>query len=152
MRMISGERREGGGEISAPLLDSGLMSFAARNVATSAQVEQFLTSMRAQGFMDELDRLREQARHEFTLEHTLALSATGVTFGLSVAYVFWMIRSGVLVGSLLSALPAWRVLDPLPVLSRADGTTDEDDDESGDDDAATPDPGANDPVRTLRGY
>ena len=65
MRMISGERREGGGEISAPLLDSGLMSFAARNVATSAQVEQFLTSMRAQGFMDELDRLRKQVRHSW---------------------------------------------------------------------------------------
>ena len=147
-----GERR--GGETGAQdtVLDAGLLGFSTRVAANNAQVEQFLTSMRAQGFMDELDRLREQARHEFSLEHTMALSATGVTFGLSVAYVFWMIRSGVLVGSLLSALPAWRVLDPLPVLSRADGNTDEDDDESGDDEAAAPDPGALDPMRTLRGY
>ena len=37
------------------------------------------------------------------------------------------VRGGVLLGSYLSALPAWRLLDPLPVLARPG--EDEDDDE-----------------------
>ena len=136
----------------AVLFDAGGLGFASRVAAGNAQIEQFLTSMRAPGFIDELDRLREQSRHEFDLEHTIALSATGVTFGLSVAYVFWMIRSGVLMGSLLSALPAWRVLDPLPVLSRPGGTAGDDDGEPDDDSAAAPENDVADPVRILRGY
>jgi hypothetical protein len=47
----------------------------------------------------------------------------------------------------LSSLPAWRVLDPLPVLARAG---DDDDDE---DDANDAPPGRDDDARqTLRGY
>jgi hypothetical protein len=51
----------------------------------------------------------------------------GVSLGLSLVYVLWLIRGGVLMGSYLSALPAWRVLDPLPVLSRVDDEAEEDD-------------------------
>ena len=51
----------------------------------------------------------------------------GVSLGLSLVYVLWLIRGGVLMGSYLSALPAWRVLDPLPVLSRVDEEAEEDD-------------------------
>ena len=42
-----------------------------------------------------------------------------VTGGLSVGYVVWLLRGGVLVSSMLSALPAWQMVDPLPVLSAA---------------------------------
>ena len=38
--------------------------------------------------------------------------------GLSVGYVLWLGRGGVLLASLLSALPAWSTLDPLPVLAQ----------------------------------
>jgi len=51
-----------------------------------------------------------------------------VSLGLSLLYVMWLIRGGVLMGSYLSALPAWRVLDPLPVLSRIDDDVEDDDD------------------------
>jgi hypothetical protein len=43
--------------------------------------------------------------------------------------VLWLIRGGVLLGSYLSAMPAWRLLDPLPVLARSD---DEDEDKEDD--------------------
>jgi hypothetical protein len=42
-------------------------------------------------------------------------------------YVLWLVRGGVLLGSYLSALPAWRLLDPLPVLARTGDDEDEDD-------------------------
>jgi hypothetical protein len=38
---------------------------------------------------------------------------------MSVGYVVWLFRGGLLLGSLLSSLPAWHVIDPLPVLARS---------------------------------
>ena len=60
------------------------------------------------------------------MDDSVTISAASVSLGLSLVYVVWLIRGGVLVGSYLSALPAWRLLDPLPVLSRVE---DEDDEE-----------------------
>jgi len=57
--------------------------------------------------------------------------------------VLWLIRGGVLVGSYLSALPAWRMLDPLPVLSRVDEEEDEEEPLEG---------GRRDGRDTLRGF
>lgn len=45
--------------------------------------------------------------------------AVGASF--SLGYVMWLLRSGVLATSLLSSLPAWRFVDPLPVLTHAAG-------------------------------
>jgi hypothetical protein len=45
----------------------------------------------------------------------------------------WLLRGGVLVTSLMSSLPAWRVIDPLPVLARGRRRADDEDDESLDD-------------------
>jgi Putative Ig domain len=45
---------------------------------------------------------------------------------LSVGSVLWAIRAGGLFGSLLASLPAWRNLDPLPVLGRDEAQEDVD--------------------------
>ena len=42
--------------------------------------------------------------------------ATAVSSALSVGYVVWTLRGGYLVASLLSSVPAWQFIDPLPVL------------------------------------
>lgn len=56
-------------------------------------------------------------------------TSTGISTGLSVGYLLWLVRGGTLMGSVLSSLPAWRFVDPLPVLgSLADDM--EDDEES----------------------
>ena len=39
---------------------------------------------------------------------------------LSVGYVMWVLRGSYLVGSLLSSMPVWRIVDPLPVLGFLD--------------------------------
>jgi hypothetical protein len=47
----------------------------------------------------------------------LAIGAvSGATVLLSAGYLVWCLRGGALVASALSALPAWRSFDPLPVL------------------------------------
>ena len=52
--------------------------------------------------------------HRRVTESGVVLSA-----GLSIGYVIWLVRGGVLVSSMLSALPAWQMIDPLPVLTAA---------------------------------
>lgn len=65
-----------------------------------------------------LDALREQLQdHGLQRRHVVA-SSIAVSTGLSVGYVIWLVRGGALVGSMLSAMPAWQMIDPLPVLSR----------------------------------
>jgi len=49
-----------------------------------------------------------------------------VSTGLSVGYVIWTLRSGILMTGLLSSLPAWRFIDPLPILSGRVNVDDED--------------------------
>jgi len=43
-------------------------------------------------------------------------SATVVSLGASAAYLIWLIRGGSLLSSMLSIFPAWKSMDPLPVL------------------------------------
>jgi large repetitive protein len=106
--------------------------------------ESIQQALRGAAFVQQLDGLREGLRREFDLDRTVSISVAGVSLGVSVAYVLWLVRGGVLLGSYLSALPAWRLLDPLPVLSRV-GEDEEDDDEPLDRTApAAPDP--------LRGF
>lgn len=46
----------------------------------------------------------------------VAGTATVASFSVSAAYLLWLVRGGSLLSSLLSILPAWKSLDPLPVL------------------------------------
>jgi glycerate-2-kinase len=55
-------------------------------------------------------------------------SSVAVTTGLSVGYVAWLVRGGVLLSTALSSLPAWQFIDPLPVLARTRDGKDGDDD------------------------
>jgi len=53
-------------------------------------------------------------------------TSTGISTGLSVGYLIWLVRGGTLMGSVLSSLPAWRFVDPLPVLGSIAGDADKD--------------------------
>jgi hypothetical protein len=81
-------------------------------------------------FKQELDKLRETVQAEAAIETRVAASVFVASTGLSVGYVLWLLRGGALLASLLSSLPAWRLVDPLPVLGRVGGGEDDSDDES----------------------
>ena len=91
---------------------------------------------KAEAFARDLDDLRESVKEGVSFEKYALNSAVAVSSGLSVGYVAWLIRGGVLVTAMLSSMPAWRVLDPFPVLARqqggvgGDGYDDDDDDDS----------------------
>ncbi|MBC5783734.1 SBBP repeat-containing protein [Ramlibacter sp. USB13] len=90
--------------------------------------EELQRSLRSTQFGGELDRLREGVQEALELERSITISVAGVSLSLSILYILWLIRGGVLLGSYLSALPAWRLLDPLPVLSRVDEEAEEEED------------------------
>ena len=77
-------------------------------------------------FLAELDRLQEDIDSLVGFETTVAGSTIAATMGLSIGYVIWLTRGGLLVASLLSSLPAWRLIDPVVVLAQL-GVGDEDD-------------------------
>ncbi|MCY7317615.1 MAG: hypothetical protein LH617_02610 [Ramlibacter sp.] len=101
--------------------------FALSQRSEGVTVEEMQRSLRSTEFSGQLDRMRAGLQENLDLNRNVTISVAGVSLGLSLVYVLWLIRSGVLMGSYLSALPAWRVLDPLPVLSRVDDEAQEDD-------------------------
>jgi hypothetical protein len=78
---------------------------------------------------EEIESLRENLREqdEIQTRGTVALAAGSLS--MTLAYLLWLVRGGALVASALSALPAWRILDPLPVLSRVNDDEDDEADE-----------------------
>jgi len=113
--------------IAAEASDLVLNRFAITGVREGAALEDLQRTLRSTAFSNQLDELRSNLYEGLELDKTITISVAGVSLGLSLVYVLWLIRGGVLMGSYLSALPAWRVLDPLPVLSRVDEEAEEDD-------------------------
>ena len=86
-----------------------------------------LSTLGYQFLLDTLDDIKRETASEAQFQNIVASSAIAVTTGLSVGYVIWLIRSGILLSTFLSSMPAWQILDPLPILAGRIG--DEDDDE-----------------------
>ncbi|HVE52988.1 MAG TPA: hypothetical protein VNB23_06355, partial [Ramlibacter sp.] len=119
--------------------------FGTQGSDDGSTLEALQRSLRSPAFATELDRLRESVREDLDLDQAVSISVASVSLGLSLVYVLWLIRGGVLVASYLSALPAWRILDPLPVLSRVE------DEEEGEEDEPLQADG-NEARNTLRGF
>ena len=80
---------------------------------------------------NDLDSLQHQMKSEIHIRDLVVGLALTVTTGLTVGYVIWMIRGGMLVSSLLAQMPAWRLVDPLVVLSQVDDDSWAEDDNRG---------------------
>ncbi|MEI7465790.1 MAG: putative Ig domain-containing protein, partial [Burkholderiales bacterium] len=84
----------------------------------SAQWSQLL---RGDDVLRQLDELQRQMTESTDGQRAVMASSVAVTAGLSAGYVVWLVRGGVLVSSMLSALPAWQLIDPMPVMAAAKG-------------------------------
>jgi hypothetical protein len=75
---------------------------------------------------NQLDTFQEELAEDGATKETFEKFAVGATAvsvtGLSVGYVLWLIRGGTLLASLMSSLPAWCSMDPLPVLDSFDNS------------------------------
>lgn len=73
-----------------------------------------------------MDKLKETEQSQVSFTKPVMGTSAGVSTGISVGYLMWLLRNGTLMGSVLSALPAWRFVDPLPVLASLDDDVDDD--------------------------
>jgi hypothetical protein len=88
------------------------------------------SSLQSPALFDALDQLREGMQEQSRTDALVVATTTAASLGLSVGYVLWLLRGGVLITSMLSSLPAWRLVDPLPILGRLDEDDEEDEDDS----------------------
>jgi hypothetical protein len=80
---------------------------------------------------DRFDSVRVQLGTDLRSQVFTAGAATALASAFSVGYLVWTLRGGYLLATVLSSLPAWRMMDPLPILEcdrekSRDGTGDED--------------------------
>jgi hypothetical protein len=68
---------------------------------------------------EKLDRIRDGISIETNRDRNAIASAAVTVSAVAFGYVIWLLRGGLLLSSLLSTLPAWYTLDPLPILGSA---------------------------------
>ncbi len=69
-------------------------------------------------FIGALDRMQDEVVEFRSVPITMVGSTVAATTALSVGYVVWIARGGMLLASMLSSMPAWRLVDPFPILAR----------------------------------
>ena len=89
-------------------------------IAATIEVSEFESSLMGGVVWDDLD----SAKRDFMM-HQLqigvpAIAASAASF-LTVGYLAWIIRGGVLLTTMMSSIPAWSSFDILSVLESADG-------------------------------
>jgi hypothetical protein len=77
-------------------------------------------SLESEALARELEALRDEVNELASIEFHAVAASAAASLGLSVGYVIWLLRGGALVTSMLSSLPAWRLVDPLPILGHLD--------------------------------
>lgn len=80
--------------------------------------------------LNSMDHVKKEMVGDIAFNQTVLGSAIAVSTGLSVGYVVWLVRGGMLLSTLLSSMPAWQILDPLPILARKNKDDSSEDDES----------------------
>ena len=113
--VVAGSR---GPDLDALSLDSKALAVHQRTLTSAA-------------FVKALDQVAKSQTETEQVHSVVVGSTTAVASSLSVGYILWLMRGGALAASLLASLPAWRSLDPLPILGR---DRDDEPDEDGPDD------------------
>jgi hypothetical protein len=119
LQTISLTLPKAGSESATPLLSSLVRALDAISTDTHA-MEALQVSLGNNSFQQQLNSLQNDINQQLHLDKTTVASSLVVSTGLSVGYVLWLVRGGVLLSSLLSTLPAWRLIDPLPILGYLD--------------------------------
>jgi hypothetical protein len=111
--------------------------------------EQLGEGLQRVDYLRQLDFARQALDDQISFERQMVGASAAFSMSLSAGYVLWLLRGGALLASLVSSLPAWHLLDPLPVLRNS--PDDEDDEtEPGDRVERVFDRGRGDPSRDKK--
>ncbi|MGP0591885.1 DUF4347 domain-containing protein [Nitrospira sp. T9] len=98
---------------------SDMWSLLRKPLDITAFKDEIRSLLHRSGFLQDLDRVRDDVQEVAATEQTYLASSIAVSTGLSIGYVVWLLRSGVLLTALLSSVPAWQFVNPLLVLDAA---------------------------------
>ncbi len=98
---------------------SDIWGLLKKPIEITAFKDEIRSLLHRSGFLQDLDRVRDDVQEVAATEQTYLASSIAVPSGLSIGYVVWLLRSGVLLTALLSSVPAWQFVNPLLVLDSA---------------------------------
>jgi len=79
-----------------------------------------------------LDSMKQEMSTSLAVSSGLTVGAAATTsVGMTVGYVVWVLRSGLLLSSVMAHLPMWRFMDPLAILDSSESHADEDEETLG---------------------
>ncbi len=78
----------------------------------------FSEALHNQHWIAQLDQVRSGVKAVNRSTQMAVASATVGVATLSVGFVLWLLRGGLLLSSVIASMPAWLVIDPLIVLAR----------------------------------
>jgi hypothetical protein len=121
----------GASEIIKPADGQDLVNILPTGISLPNQALSLERIVADNGFQKSLEQVRDDVMQVASIDRNVMASTIGVSASFTIGYVLWLVRGGVLISSLLASLPAWRMVDPLPVLgSLANGKRDNKDDKS----------------------
>ena len=77
----------------------------------------FAATLHNRQWVEDLHRIRSSVETANRTDHQFVASAAIAVTTLSSGFIFWLLRGGLLLSSLMMSLPAWASLDPLPILA-----------------------------------
>ena len=98
---------------------SDIMGFLQKSLDMTVLKDEIRSLLTRHRFLQDLDRVRDDVQDATATEQTYVASSIAVSTGMSIGYVMWLLRSGVLLTALLSSVPAWQFVNPLLVLDAA---------------------------------
>ncbi len=117
------------GELKATLrdVDFGTMVVEFQAAGLTLEQSQQLADISRPGLLwNDIDRMQDEVGLMFDNQTIFVGSAVTGAAGLTVGYVLWTLRSGVLLTTMLAQMPAWRLIDPLVVMNAFTDTDDDD--------------------------
>ena len=74
--------------------------------------------MDPQELWQKLDSFQSELQSNYAL-HLAAGTVAVTSLAISAGYVFWSAKGGYLIASMISNLPVWQFMDPLPIIDAA---------------------------------
>ena len=77
-------------------------------------------------YAENFEKQREVFESDLAASKGIVVSSITLSSGLSVGYILYLLRGGAIMSSMLTSLPAWRFVDPLPIVGHMDGALNSD--------------------------
>jgi hypothetical protein len=113
--------RNSGGTMSMHEQVMGLLNRSIlQEIAAEALIDPVQILAERRDFHDALNEMHKDLIEENVYYDVAIRSGTALATGLSIGYIAWLAKGGLMTASLITALPIWKLFDPIPVLASMD--------------------------------